>query len=185
MTKIIFMLVSLYFYEMALCQNKLQFDTASFNNIQNEVGKEFLFFNYKSLNGKEFNSKNLKGKFTLINFWFEACEPCIAEFGTLNKIYNKYKTNKKFQLFSFTFESTSDTKKIAKKYSIKYPIISISKEKCYKLNFNHGFPTNIITDSFGRVAFIIVGGAIDPIEVEKSFDNTIVLKLEELLRNSL
>lgn len=184
MIKIVLVFVVLHFFENAPSQNKLQFDTSLFNNIQNAVGKAFLFSNSKSLTDEEYNGELIKGNFTLINFWFEACEPCIAEFGALNRIYNKYKKNKRIKLISFTFESPGDALKIAKKYSLDYPIICISKEKCYELNFNNGFPTNIVTDSSGKVAYITVGGPIDTIEVDKSFANTL-LKIEERIRNRL
>ncbi len=174
MSKIICILFLLPFFENVLCQDNNQFYTSIITNTQDDIGKEFLFPQSKSLDKKEFNSRSLKGKITLINFWFEACEPCVAEFSALNKIYTKCRTNKKLELVSFTFESHVDALKIAKKYFIEYPVICISKDDCYKLNFNHGFPTNIITDSLGKVAYLSVGGPIDSIEVEKNLNNTIL-----------
>lgn len=181
MIKIIAPLIFLSFSQKILCQSKFKSQTSISVDSQNEVGKDFLFPDCVSIKGLKYNSQSLKRKITLVNFWFEACEPCIAEMGKLNQIYNKYKANKNFSLVSFTFESTHDALKMANKYSLNYPIICISQDQCYKLNFYHGFPTNIITDNLGKVSYLSVGSPTDPIEVEKYFNDDIVSKINELL----
>lgn len=103
----------------------------------------------------------------------------------MNKLYKRYKNNKGFRLISFTFESPQDALKFAAKYSIEYPIICISKRKCYELNFQNGFPTTLITNSIGKVAFITSGGSSDPTVADKDFSDIIIPKIEELLKNRL
>jgi cytochrome c biogenesis protein CcmG, thiol:disulfide interchange protein DsbE len=48
--------------------------------------KEFPKFELNTLTNGKFDSDKLKGKPTLINFWFTKCAPCIDEMPVLNKI---------------------------------------------------------------------------------------------------
>ena len=48
--------------------------------------KEFPSFDLKTVLGENFKSEQLKGKPTMINFWFTRCAPCIDEMPILNKI---------------------------------------------------------------------------------------------------
>jgi len=43
-------------------------------------GKTIPGFNAKAQNGALFTDDDLHSKITFINFWFEACAPCLAEF---------------------------------------------------------------------------------------------------------
>jgi hypothetical protein len=42
------------------------------------IGKDFKPFNLTAVSGKKYTQDNLKGKITFIEFWFEACSPCIS-----------------------------------------------------------------------------------------------------------
>lgn len=46
-------------------------------NIYDFKGKELPKFELNILNGKKLNSESLKGKPTIINFWFNNHQPCI------------------------------------------------------------------------------------------------------------
>ena len=181
MIKLTLIIVLLHLISIESYQNNHPSSTSQSIISQDEIGKEIFFSDFISLSGEKFNVKSLKGKITLINFWFEGCEPCVAEFGALNKIYIQNKSNKKFKLISFTFETPANALKIANKYKLQYPIICISRAKCYQLNFNNGFPTNIITNQLGQTVYLISGGAIDTKEADKEFDNIIKIKIKELL----
>jgi thiol-disulfide isomerase/thioredoxin len=157
--------------------------TFDFSKIQNSIGKKFAFPDCTSTKGVHYNSKSNIGKLTLINFWFENCEPCVAEIGAMNKLYKKYKNNKDIAIITFTFESPRDALSFAKKKSIEYPVICVSNRKCHELNFQNGFPTTLITNRLGKVAFITSGGSTDPKEADKEFNNIIIPKIEELLKN--
>lgn len=97
-----------------------------------------------------------------INFWFEACAPCIAEFSSLNEFYEKYKANKDFKFISFSFEEDSVIKRIKKAYQLNYPIYHLSRDSCKLLTFGiQGYPSNYILNQMGRVAFVGIGGPVD------------------------
>lgn len=131
------------------------------NSIQKNVGEKYVKFIKKSLAGKQYSEKGLLGKVILVNFWFESCSPCIAEFEALNKLYQRYKGNKKFQFISFTIDTPKRAKLTAQKYNLKFPIICISEKECRQLNYKSGFPTNIIIDTAGKISSIKIGGSIE------------------------
>lgn len=107
-------------------------------------GKESPSFEHSSLSGKQYSSNSLKGKITFVNFWFSNCSPCIAEMKSLNELYLQFKDNPDFQFLSFTFDNPQLISKAIEKYNLSFDIISISDPECRRLNFNKGFPTNII-----------------------------------------
>lgn len=124
------------------------------------IGKSFPEFKV-SLIGKTITKDSLKGKIVFINFWFEACPPCIAELPALNKLYEKFGKDKNFEFVSFTYEKPAKIVMLKKKYGIKYKVASVSNQECYRLNQNNGFPTSIVLDADGTIADLFTGGDTD------------------------
>ena len=143
------------------------------------IKNAFKNISFKKPDGTLFTNENLKNKVTFINFWFERCPPCLAEFDALNGLYNKYKDNKDFQFISFTYESEEDIDRIAKAHHLNYPIAHSDQEKIQALI--SGYPTNIITDQAGEIALIKSGVAVDKDKINKEFDNVYSKKVERLL----
>ena len=127
---------------------------------QKNIGKQYSTFNAESLLGVKYTNENLYGKVTLLNFWFEYCEPCIAEFPNLNDLFLKY-CNNKFQLLSFTKDDSDETKLTVNKHNLVFPVICVSEKECYRLNFQSGFPTIIIINPKGQIIYIKSGGELD------------------------
>jgi cytochrome c biogenesis protein CcmG, thiol:disulfide interchange protein DsbE len=150
------------------------------------IGKSLPDFRSTSLNGESYSREILAGKVTFINFWFEHCPPCIAEFEALNDLYKRFKENKEFQFLSFTWEKKENALRVAQKYGLEYPIICLSPDSCRKLINNKyaGYPTNIITNKASKIQFFIIGGPKDSEEAEKVEQTIFIPKLEELLNNT-
>lgn len=125
--------------------------------------------------------RNRKDNVLLLNFWFAQCPPCIAEFESLNNLYNKYKGDTSFKLISLTFESPQEIARIRKKYLLNYNIYSISEEDINKLNPSKLFPTNIIIDKNGVMNEIFVGGETQPDSVSMFFEKKLIPKISRLL----
>jgi cytochrome oxidase Cu insertion factor (SCO1/SenC/PrrC family) len=150
---------------------------------QGYIGRLFKSFNEKDITGKYFRNKDFKGKITLVNFWFEACHPCVAEFDVLNKIFDSLSTNKDFKFISFTFDNVNSIAESIRKYHLHFPIISISKEECYSLNGSSGFPISMIVDREGKIAYIKSGGDLDKKQAAKDVNRTLFPKIIQLLNN--
>ena len=123
------------------------------------IGKELCDFKSSTLDGRVISNKDLKGKITFVDLWFETCSPCIAEMGDFIELYGKLKDNKDFQFFSFTVDSPETAKKAVEKYNIPYIVCPISREDAYRMNMNTGFPTKIIINKDGKITFFKTGGS--------------------------
>ena len=58
-----------------------------------KTGKKFDAFSASDMNGNLVDTKQLKGKVVVINFWFTTCPPCKAERPYLNQIVDDYKSD--------------------------------------------------------------------------------------------
>ncbi|MEO6838804.1 MAG: TlpA disulfide reductase family protein [Ginsengibacter sp.] len=154
------------------------------NSEKNHIGEAFRSFNVEDINARHFTNEELNGKITLINFWFESCQPCQAEFGALNNIFERFHTKKNFRFISFTFDDLSTINKVIEKYHLKFSVIQISKKECYRLNCFSGFPTTIIIDKAAKISFFKSGGNLDSLSAAKDINDTILPKLIEMLREN-
>lgn len=147
---------------------------------QTYIGKKYPAFVSVTMEGDTISEKMLPGKVTFLNFWFETCAPCIAEFEELKLMYEKYKGTPDFQFISFTTDSRSDAEKVVGKYKLPYKVCRISRDYASKLNFNQGFPTNIVIDKKGNVVLLKVGGPTEQERVKsaiKEIDDVIAKNL--------
>ena len=175
----------MFFSSSVISQNTLPVDTIKYKALQpagyKDTNINFKPFSSFSTNGIKYTTDKLLSKITFINFWFEGCPPCIAEFAALNNLYNKYKKNKDFQFLSFTFENSEDALRIAGKYHLEYPILLLEKKNIYNLNLNNGFPTTMITDKSGKISFIKCGGFIEEEKAKQEVDSLYSKEIERLL----
>lgn len=148
------------------------------------IGKPFPDFSVVTLDGKTVSEQALKGKVTLVNFWFEGCAPCRAELDALCKLYAKYKDNPNVELISFTKDDVEIAKKAVQKYNIPYVVCALPSKECNRLKYEQGsYPTNIIVDRSGNIAYFKSGGYVDKEKVEQYFEEVLKPKILELLAN--
>ncbi|MEP7197668.1 MAG: TlpA disulfide reductase family protein [Saprospiraceae bacterium] len=112
-------------------------------NIYNFKGKELPKFELKLLNEKKLNSESLKGKPTIINFWFSNCAPCIEEIPLLNKIKSEFGNEVNF--VSITFQDQNEVNEFLKANKFDFTLVIESKE--YLKGFGlFGYPKTLILD---------------------------------------
>jgi cytochrome c biogenesis protein CcmG, thiol:disulfide interchange protein DsbE len=144
------------------------------------IGRLFPRFSV-SAHGKLISNQTLQGKVVFMNFWFKACPPCMAEMEELNELFRKFGRNKNFEFVSFTFEDLQGINIVKKKYHILYHVCSISRDECYRLNNNNGFPTSVILDSTGIVKYVHPGDQLNKVWIKKYFTTEVYpLILREL-----
>ena len=170
MIKIAFTCFLIFLYSLCLFSQVVNVHQRRDSIIQVNMGKPYPEFIAKDVvtNGI-ITEKKMKGKVTLLNFWFKACHPCVEAFSKLNDLNDRFEHNQFFQIISLTFDPSEDVKKTIEEFSLNYTICSITRDECYRLNFESGFPAYIIVDKSGNFSYFFV-----------SFDEA-KSKIEELL----
>ena len=151
--KTILILIVLLNSKLSLGQNKDSLQKAMLETIKaNDLFKENIYdfkgkklpkFELNLLNGKKLNSETLKGKPTVINFWFSNCAPCIEEMPLLNEIKSEFKNEVNF--ISITFQDRSEVNEFLK--NNKFDFIHVVESKEYIKTFGRfGYPKTLILD---------------------------------------
>jgi thiol-disulfide isomerase/thioredoxin len=127
---------------------------------KNAIGRPFPRFDVSDGN-KNISNESLHGKVVLINFWFEGCHPCLAEFDALNELYGKLKENRNFEFISFTWDDAATIKRVKENFRLQFKVLKVEAKECYRLNLQNGFPTSIILDKQGNIKYLFYGGFPD------------------------
>lgn len=141
------------------CQGQASFEER-FENFKKELlGKPIKQFRFTDLNNNSWESDKLRGKITVLNFWFTACKPCILEMPHLNKLVAANK-EKDIVFIAPAPETEAQIKKFLKKLSFDYHIIPSSLDYITTLGVEN-FPTHIVIDKEGIVRQVFIGYADD------------------------
>jgi thiol-disulfide isomerase/thioredoxin len=112
------------------------------------VGKKFPFENLTAIDGNKLNFADLKGKPTLINFWFTQCYPCLEEIPVLNKIKEEFKD--KINFISITYDSKEKVLKLFEK--VKYDFVHITDQKVFTKKMGiKSYPQNYLVNKNGFI----------------------------------
>lgn len=105
-------------------------------------------------------------QYTLVDFWFSNCKPCISQFPKLTAIYEQYK-NKGFEIIGIsTDEQPGDWKDAIAKYNLSWQQLWDGKKLTLDRLFIRAFRTNLLLDANGKI-------------VQKDIE---LFQLEELLK---
>ena len=131
------------------------------------VGSKIPEFEATTIEGKKINRELLKGKFSIINFWFTSCPPCVAEIPGLNSIVERYGANK-FNYIAIGRDNSQDIKDFLTENPWKFEQVPNGNE-IMQNNFNlrWGFPTTFLLNKNAEVILAFSGGKSDSTAVEE------------------
>lgn len=138
------------------------------------LGKPALNFTLANLQGDPVTLADLKGKVVVLNFWFTACPPCIAEMPELNSLVKRYDPAKVVFL-SLTFDNGQKVKEFLKHEKFTYQHLVDGRKVCTDYNVI-GYPTHMVIDKQGILRFSQLGGA--------DIKNTLMDTIDKLLKHS-
>lgn len=124
------------------------------SNFSEYLNKPFPNFKLTDLKGGEITLEDLKGKPTIINFWFTRCAPCIAEIPILNKMQEEYSSD--FDFFALTYETQQDVERFMEKQKFNFTHIVGAKDFIDKMGINT-YPLNFFLDKNGIVKEVKYG----------------------------
>ena len=119
------------------------------------VGSVFPEFTATDMDGEVVDLRNLRGRVTVLNYWFIACKPCRDEMPALNRLVEQY-ADEPVTFLAIAPDRTDKIERFLRTKRFKYRHLPQATD----LIQNYGvmmFPTHIIIDREGKVVGILEG----------------------------
>lgn len=105
----------------------------------------------KNENGTLIDPSFLKNKVVFINFWASWCPPCRAEFPSVEKLYNKYKTHPDMVFLTVNLDDNPGLgKNYLKEKGFTVPFITAAGNIPGEL-YSGSLPTTVVLDKKGEI----------------------------------
>ncbi len=117
-------------------------------------------FDLKDLSGKRVTSASLKGKPTLISFYFATCLPCILEVEPINRFAA---ARPQMNFLAVTFDDPETARAFVKRYGLRWRVVPDAQEFIDRMRVKK-YPLMALFDANGKLLGIKKGGARDELE---------------------
>ena len=111
-------------------------------------------FKLTAMDGTVYDLTALRGKVVVLNIWFIACPPCIAEMPELNRIVDHYR-DQEVVFVAPTWDKKADLQKFLQKSSFKYQVVPDAAQLIFSSysakGDSVGFPQHIVIDRDGKI----------------------------------
>lgn len=114
--------------------------------------KKIEAFTATDMQGNYFDTKALKGKIVVINFWFIRCPPCRMERPFLNELVDEYKKDSNIVFIAVSLDPKIQLESFLRENPFKYHVIPDGRDISDD-NKVAQFPTHVILDKEGKIAF--------------------------------
>jgi peroxiredoxin len=111
----------------------------------------FSDFTATTIDGKTIDTKQLRGKVLVIDFWFISCVGCVAEIPRLNKLRAKFKDNENVVFLALTFDEGARLSKFLKEKPFNFQHIAGENTFIDTYKYDESFPVNIIVGKDGMI----------------------------------
>nr|WP_246455577.1 TlpA disulfide reductase family protein [Hymenobacter citatus] len=109
-------------------------------------------FKLRDVNGHKFDSKELKGKIVVLNFWFIRCGPCRMEIPELNTLVKQYADREDVVFLAVALDERADIQDFVRQYPYDYALIPAGRYVAQGYGIK-SYPTNLVLDREGKVVF--------------------------------
>ena len=117
-------------------------------------------FDLKDLSGKRVTSASLKGKPTLISFFFSTCVPCILEVEPLNRFAA---ARPQMNFVAVTFDDPAEAGAFVKRHGVRWRVVPDAQDFIERMRVKQ-YPLIALFDANGRLLGTKKGGARDALE---------------------
>lgn len=117
-------------------------------------------FDLPDLAGRRVTSASLRGKPTLMNFYFATCKPCILEVGPLNDFAA---SRKDLNFLAVTFDEATEARGFVRRYQFRWRVVPDARDFIDRMAVSR-YPMMALFDAQGRLLGMRAGGATDALE---------------------
>jgi hypothetical protein len=117
-------------------------------------------FDLRDLAGKRVTAASLKGKPTLINFYFATCVPCILEVGPINGYAARHP---EMNFIAVTFDEPAVARAFVDRYQFRWRVVPDARDFIDRMKVKQ-YPMMALFDARGRLLGTRRGGARDELE---------------------
>ena len=165
----LYLLALLFAVQPAFSQNDAAKRTAAIETFKASlINTAVADFKFTGLDKKVWESKKLKGKVVVINFWFTTCGPCIKEIPLLNELVAANK-EKAVVFIAPGLDEEARITKFLKRNPFDYNIIPSSLDYIDSMMIEN-FPTHLVIDKEGIIRQVFIG-----------YEDDIKVKLQEAI----
>ena len=111
------------------------------------------------IEGHAVNLSDLKGKWIILNYWADWCEPCHQEIPQLNSFYQQHK-NRDAVVLGINYDGlpTEQLQQLARKDNIRFPLLSSDPRNHWGLQEVTTLPSTFIISPDGNTVKKLLGG---------------------------
>jgi hypothetical protein len=122
--------------------------------------REMPAFDLKDLAGRRVTSASLRGKPTLINFYFSTCTPCILEVAPLNAFAA---SRRDLNFLAVTFDEPAEARGFVQRHRFRWRVLPDARDFIDRMAVNR-YPMMALFDAQGRLLGMRAGGVRDELE---------------------
>ena len=119
------------------------------------LGERFPSLRLVDLEGEPVEIESLRGSVVVLNFWFIACPPCLAEIPRLNRVVQAY-AGEGVSFFALTFDEAPALRDFLSEIPFDYRVVSTTLDELESLSVST-YPSHLVIDAEGRVTSVITG----------------------------
>ena len=131
------------------------------------IGSQIPDFESVSIQGNKINRDQLKGKLSILNFWFISCPPCVAEIPGFNSIVEKYGEDQ-INYIAISRDTEGHIQEFLSTNPWKFEQIANGNEtimETFKVRW--GFPTTFLLNKNAEIILAFSGGKTDSTAVQE------------------
>jgi cytochrome oxidase Cu insertion factor (SCO1/SenC/PrrC family) len=117
-------------------------------------------FDLEDLAGKRVTSASLRGKTTMVSFFFSTCVPCILEVEPLNRFAA---ARPHMNFLAVTFDEPEEARAFVKRFGVRWRVVADARDFVERMRVKQ-FPMIALFDAQGRLLGTRVGGVKDELE---------------------
>jgi cytochrome oxidase Cu insertion factor (SCO1/SenC/PrrC family) len=117
-------------------------------------------FDLEDLHGRRVTSASLRGKPTLVSFFFSTCVPCILEVEPITRFAA---ARPHMNFLAVTFDAPAEADAFVKRYGLRWRVVPDAQDLVERMRVKQ-FPLMALFDARGKLLGTKKGGARDELE---------------------